>query len=45
MKSRGKVEEKSSGCTYKSNTISVAKCPRVLNLVLNYCLDNIMFNQ
>ena len=30
MKNRGK----SRGCTYKSNNISIAKCPRVPKLVL-----------
>ena len=41
MKNRGKIK----GGTYKSNNISIAKCPRVPKLVLNLCLDNSMFKK
>ena len=41
MKNRRKI--KGGGGTYKSNNISIAKCPKVPNLVLNLCLDNSVF--
>ena len=45
-RNKRKIAEKSRGYTYKSTlNNSIAKCPRVPNLDLNYCFDNSMFNK
>ena len=35
MKNHGKIKGGGGGGSYKSNNISIAKCPKVTKLVLN----------